>query len=72
MRILTEVLAEFYGSEHKVFAYQAALFTVSKPLITRTSLANIPNIDLALATLYVPPLREADVDIALLDQFGIS
>jgi len=71
VRILIDVLVGFYGSEHNVFAYQAPLFTISKPSITRTPLANLANVDLGLSTLYVPPLREGEINVELLDRFGI-
>jgi precorrin-6B methylase 1 len=72
VRILTEVLMNFYGPEHIVIAYQAALFAISGPSITRTTLRQLPDHDLGLATLYVPPLREGTINREFLDRFGIA
>jgi uroporphyrin-III C-methyltransferase len=71
VRVLTEVLTGFYGAEHEVTAYQAALLPVSKPTIVRTAVRDLPRVDLGLATLYVPPIREGAINFELLDRFGI-
>jgi precorrin-6B methylase 1 len=70
-RILTEVLETFYGADHTVIAYQAALFSISEPTIIETPLRRLPEHDLGLATLFVPPLRDGDINMVYLDRFGI-
>ncbi|WLA39760.1 SAM-dependent methyltransferase [Bradyrhizobium elkanii] len=72
VRILTEVLETSYGADHPVIAYQAALFSVSSPTIVETPLRRLPEYDLGLATLYVPPLREGLVNREYLARFGIA
>lgn len=72
VRILTEVLEGFYGPDHTVVVYQAALFSISAPTIVRVPLHRLPEHDLRLATLYVPPLREGDINWAYLDRFGVA
>jgi hypothetical protein len=69
--VLTEVLEKFYGPEHEVIAYQAPMFIISQPTITRTSIANLPNVNVDLATLYVPPLRPPSTDAQLAPLFGL-
>ncbi|MCK1326775.1 hypothetical protein IVA93_39725 (plasmid) [Bradyrhizobium sp. 155] len=72
VRILTEVLERYYGADHPVVAYQAALFSVSSPKILETPLRSLHEHDLGLATLYVPPLREGLVNRVYLARFGIT
>jgi uroporphyrin-III C-methyltransferase len=56
--VLAEVLEEFYGRDHDVIAYQAPLLVVTKPVITRMIIGELPElVDVGLATLYVPSRR---------------
>ncbi|MGQ4617407.1 SAM-dependent methyltransferase [Nocardia sp. R7R-8] len=71
VRVLAEVLAAFYGEQHEVVAYQSPLFMVSKPVIKWTSIGKLHETDLALATLYVPPLRAPSTNADLAELFGV-
>lgn len=72
IKVLAEVLSGFYGPDHEAIAYQAAIFSISKPTIEKVPLSRLHEVDLGLATLYVPPLREGPIDFGLLDRFGIG
>lgn len=64
--VLAEVLAEFYGRDHEVVAYQAPVLVITKPVMTRASIAELPRLgDIGLATLYVPPRPSPAVDVDL-------
>jgi len=57
LRILSEVLANSYGATHEVTIYQAAQYPITKPVIRRVPLSQIPDAGVtAYSTLYVPPL----------------
>lgn len=72
VRILAEALERHYGTDHMVIAYQSALFSISAPTIIETRLHRLPEYDLGLATLYVPPLHEGVVNLGYLKRFGIA
>jgi precorrin-6B methylase 1 len=72
VQVLTDTLENHYGADHAVVAYQAALFPVSTPTIIKTPLRRLPEYDLGLATLYVPPLHEGPVKRNYLERFGIA
>jgi hypothetical protein len=69
--VLAEVLQRFYGAQHEVLAYEAPLFVITKPVITRTSIAELPEADLGLATLCVPPLLPLRTNADLARRFRV-
>jgi precorrin-6B methylase 1 len=70
LEVLAEVLQTFYGENHNVLAYQSPLLVLSKPVVTRTPIAKLAEVDVSSVTLYVPPIRPPDTNIELLDRFG--
>lgn len=72
VRVLKDVLSKYYSPVHKVFAYQAALFSISSPTIVETEIQDLDKCDLSLSTLYVPPLREGNVDIECIQRLGLE
>jgi hypothetical protein len=54
-----------------VIAYQAPVFVFSKPSVTRIVVAKLAEINVDMATLYVPPLRQPRTNAQLAQQFGL-
>ena len=69
--VLAEVLQGFYGEHHVVFAYRAPMFVISKPTVTSTPIAKLPELDLYPATLYVPPSRLPSTNADVARRFGV-
>jgi precorrin-6B methylase 1 len=71
LEVLAEVLAGFYGEHHTVLAYQAPIFVIGKPTVTRTQIAKLAELDAYSVTLYVPPLRPPHTNADLARRFGV-
>jgi uncharacterized protein YabN with tetrapyrrole methylase and pyrophosphatase domain len=57
LAVLTDYLEQYYDSNHEVFVYQAAQYSICKPLIQRIPLHRLPEAYAdSTATLYVPPI----------------
>jgi len=72
VRILMEVLQNYYGPTHIVIAYQAALFSISSPKLVDVEIQYLDQCDLSLSTLCVPPLREGDIDLEGVKRLGLE
>jgi uncharacterized protein YabN with tetrapyrrole methylase and pyrophosphatase domain len=80
LELLVTRLVELYGATHDVTVYEAAQQVLSSPVICRTPLNRLVNATITpISTLYVPPLRIAESDPAVLkeltlvpDQIGFS
>lgn len=73
LALLTEILAEAYGAEHEVTLYQAAIYPMFEPLIRPLLLHTLPQANVPLlATLYVPPLKQAPLDRDRMNQLGLT
>jgi hypothetical protein len=46
------------------------LLVVGKPIVTRTPIAKLAEVDVGSVTLYVPPLRPPDTNTELARRFG--
>ncbi len=55
--VLTEYLNQYYDSNHEVYVYEAAPYSIAKPIIQRIPLYKLPEayVDYS-TTLYVPPI----------------
>ncbi len=63
LRALTRVLRRHYPPRHPVVLYEAAQFPVCDPVITRISLAKLPEATvMAMTTLYIPPRPSRALD----------
>lgn len=73
LRVLVETLAETYPLRHTVVIYEAARDASRRPAISRLPLEELPAAAVQpIATLYVPPLETAPVDLAMLARLGID
>jgi hypothetical protein len=67
LRVLANALRRHYSARHPVVLYEAAQYPMCDPVITRVSLARLPQTDvMPITTLYVPPKpsRATDARIA--------
>ncbi len=72
-RVLIDYLLKFYSPDHAVTIYEAARMVFQKALISKKKLSKIKFKDVSpLSTLYIPPARDATVDIQMLKQLGIK
>ena len=71
VQVLAEVLGRHYGPEHEVTAYQAPVLALGAPRIQRLPLNRLGEVDLGASTLFVPPLRQAEFDVHLGEEFGV-
>lgn len=72
LRILTDRLAARYGPEHEVVMYEASLYPIGEPLITRVRLVDLPAAEVRqMSTLYVPPAAAPTVDGELSTRLGL-
>jgi len=68
--ILVSYLEKFYDGNHELVVYQAAQFSVSKPLIRIVRLKDLAaGADVGVCTVYVPPIERAQVDKEMVQRF---
>ena len=73
INLLTNKLIELYSFSHKAIIYEAALYPHFKPRVELISIDGLREVELtSLSTLYIPPLREANINRVLLEELGIS
>ena len=70
LEVLAEVLQTFYGEHHNVLAYKSPMLVIGKPIVTRTPIAMLAEVDVGSVTLYVPPLRLPDTNTELARRLG--
>lgn len=71
--LLFNYLVKYYDASHSVILYEASLYPYVNPVIQKYTLNQLPEIKLSsLSTLYIPPARKAEVDIAVLSELGIT
>lgn len=64
--VLVEVLERHYPREHDIIAYEAATLPTRKPRITRTTLSQLPVLELGMqTTLVIPPATAMQPDEAI-------
>lgn len=67
LRILTEVLSDYYPKSHEVVLYEAAVYPVCEPVIQRLPLIRLGKAPAStLTTLYVPPKASPEPDPKML------
>lgn len=74
LTVLTEVLETYYGSEHEVTVYEAAVYyPVCQPVIKKMPLFKLPQASVTpVSTLYVPAKDIAPVDSEMMARLGMS
>jgi tetrapyrrole methylase family protein / MazG family protein len=71
--LLSKYLHQFYDTTDDIIIYEAAQYPGFEPKITTTQLQNLPIINLSrLSTLYIPPIKKAKPDEAILKALGIN
>ena len=72
--MLAEVLETYYGYDHEVIVYEAAVYyPVCEPVIQHIPLSKLAEIRVTLvSTLYVPPQAPAPVDSEMMARLGMS
>ncbi len=75
LSVLTDYLKQYYDSNHEVFVYQAARYSICKPLIQRIPLHRLPEayVDYS-TTLYVPPIvsGKGTIDEKMAQRLGLA
>ncbi len=72
LTVLAQVLETYYGLDHQVIVYEAAVYPVCEPVIQRLPLAELPMAQITeISTLYVPPTAAAPVDGEMMARLGM-
>jgi len=72
LQILSDYLAGFYGRDHQVVLYRAAVLPSGRPEIERLALGDLPGAKLLYgATLYVPPKEPPKPDLDMAKRLGL-
>jgi uncharacterized protein YabN with tetrapyrrole methylase and pyrophosphatase domain len=72
LSVLVERLLDLYPGDHEVTIYEASPYPGMDPEIETVQLARLSEDHVtALATLYVPPLEPAPLDVTALDRLGL-
>jgi uncharacterized protein YabN with tetrapyrrole methylase and pyrophosphatase domain len=67
--ILVKVLIDYYSLEHEVVLYEASTLAVFEPIIKKSTLGKINEVQFSpMSTLYVPPISEKIVDSTIMEQ----
>jgi precorrin-3B methylase len=73
LRILVDVLSEHYDRSHEVILYEAAQYSICRPLIERTPLGRLPAARVTpYSTLVVPPVLRPSPDPGMLKTLGMA
>jgi precorrin-3B methylase len=74
LRVLSEVLKQYYSPEHQVIIYEAAVYhPVCKPIINSIPISQLPDAQVSkFSTLYVPPKALAPIDSDMLMRLGMN
>lgn len=73
LTVLAEVLEDYYGSDHIVVIYEAAIYPTVKPHIQHVPLCMLPQARISLvSTLYVPPKELANVDEEMMQRLRMN
>lgn len=73
LQLLSEHLAHFYGEDHQVVVYEASQYPICDPLIEVVSVRDLAVSAVSpIATLYVPPIASAHLDLEVCRRLGIE
>jgi uncharacterized protein YabN with tetrapyrrole methylase and pyrophosphatase domain len=73
LQLLVNELFNQYNPSHQVVVYEAALYAGFEPLMHWLALKDLPDYQPShIATLYVTPLAQNPIDIAMVNQLGIT
>jgi Tetrapyrrole (Corrin/Porphyrin) Methylases len=68
LEVLTDYLKKHYPPEHEVYLYHAPELPISRPLIERVALRDLPRAEfVSISTLYIPPHGQPATNEANLD-----
>jgi hypothetical protein len=72
LRVLAEVLSQYYGADHESVVYEAAEHPFCEPSIQRVPLATLPDGRISSkSTLYMPPKQSPPVDEGMMQRLGM-
>ena len=72
LSVLAEVLADRYGQDHEVVVYEAATLAACGPMRERLTLGELGRASVSRgSTLFVPPVGEPPVDLAMARRLGL-
>jgi hypothetical protein len=73
LAVLQEVLTTHYGEAHKVYVYEAATSPRARPRVEPIRIGELGTTPVTLvSTLFVPALRAAALDSAMMERLGLS
>lgn len=74
LRILTEVLQNYYAADSEAIVYEAAVYhPVCQPVIQRMPLSKLPEAKVTeISTLYMPPNPPLEIDMEMVARLGMS
>jgi uncharacterized protein YabN with tetrapyrrole methylase and pyrophosphatase domain len=73
LAVLTETLLEAYRADHEVVVYDAASLPICRSRIRRVPLGKLQDAPMtAMSTLFVPAMKEAQVDEAMVRRLGLQ
>ncbi len=72
LRLLVDLLREYYPQDHPVVLYEASQYAVTDPVIQRLTLEELASSNPpGISTLYVPSLPSRPLDREILEQLGL-
>jgi uncharacterized protein YabN with tetrapyrrole methylase and pyrophosphatase domain len=72
LELLRDRLLRLYGSNHKVVVYEAAQTVLTSPMISTVMIETLCDAEVTpISTLYVPPLRPAELEMSVLNELRL-
>lgn len=73
LSILVETLVARYGGDHRVYVYEASMDGIAPARVEPVTLRALAQTRVtALSTLFVPAIKAAELDRAMMDRLGVS
>ena len=71
--VLSNYLREYYDETHRVIVYQAAQYSLCKPVVHTVAISDLVNAPMTpICTLVIPPSAESESDPEMLTRLGIK
>jgi uncharacterized protein YabN with tetrapyrrole methylase and pyrophosphatase domain len=73
LRILTEMLQQYYGLDYEVILYEATQYSVCEPKIQRIPLSRLVESEVSpISTLYIPPKEKNILNYEIIRKLGLE
>jgi hypothetical protein len=70
---VSATLLDLYGPHHEIFIYEVAHYPVCRPVIKKVPVAEMTHSQVTgISMLCIPPLREPQLDPAMLTRLGLA